>query len=146
MPEFLNDTVTLSRIQFALGSIFEGINVDAQGHFIGGIFDWLTWRSIIVALTLVQGYVLIGLLLRSLKKKEETTPIIWTFLIFCVSFIGLGFIIFPKIIPPSITIYQAAAAPSSLVFMLTFIGFLIPILLSYNIYNYVVFRGKIADS
>lgn len=198
---------------FALGSVFEGIQVDAQGHFAGGVWDWLTWRSIIVALTLVQGYVLIGstylilkttgeiqkahyktatiatwttlagavfitvttpifseqvrtqlfspplvyifslipllgilligLLLRSLQRKEENTPILWTFLIFCLSFIGLGFVIFPQIIPPSVTIYQAAAAPSSLVFMLTFIGFLIPIMLSYNIYNYVVFRGKI---
>lgn len=198
---------------FALGSVFEGIKVDAAGHFAGGIWDWLTWRSIIVSLTLIQSYVLIGstylilkttgevqnthyktatiatwttligaifitittpvfseqarnqlftapliyifglipilgillvaLLLRSLKKREENAPLIWTFLIFCLSFIGLGFVIFPKIIPPSITIYQAAAAPSSLVFMLTFIGFLIPIVLSYNIYNYVVFRGKI---
>ncbi len=199
---------------FALGSVFEGITVDAAGHFAGGIWDWLTWRSVLVALTLIQGYVLIGstylilkttgelqtshyktatlatwttligaifitistpafsaqarsqlftaplvyifaaipilgliligLLLRSLQRREENTPLIWTFLIFALSFIGLGFIIFPNIIPPSVTIYQAAAAPSSLVFMLTFIGFLIPILLSYNIYNYIVFRGKIA--
>lgn len=198
---------------FALGSVFEGITVDAAGHFAGGIWDWLTWRSILVALTLIQGYVLIGstylilktsgelqdthyktatiatwttlvgavfitvttpilseqartllftapmiyifgliplvgtvlvwLLLQSLKNREENTPLIWTFLLFALSFIGLGFIIFPNIIPPSVTIYQAAAAPSSLVFMLTFIGFLIPIVLAYNIYNYVVFRGKV---
>lgn len=199
---------------FALGSVFEGIEVDAAGHFAGGIWDWLTWRSAIVALTLIQGYVLIGstylilktsgtlqdthyktatlatwttlagavfitastplmseqaraqllsppsiylfalipllglllvgLLLRSLKRREENTPLIWTFLIFSLSFIGLGFVIFPNIIPPSVTIYEASASPSSLVFMLTFVGFLIPILLFYNIYNYVVFRGKIA--
>lgn len=198
---------------FALGSVFEGITVDAQGHFAGTMWDWLTWRSVLVALTLIQGYVLIGstylilktegelqktyfktaaiatwttlagavfitistpafseearaqlftaplvyifaaiplvgllfigLLLRSLYRREENTPIIWTFLVFSLSFIGLGFIIFPNIIPPSVTIYEAAAAPSSLVFMLTFIGFLIPILLFYNIYNYLVFRGKI---
>lgn len=198
---------------FALGSVFEGITVDAAGHFAGGIWDWLTWRSIVVALTLIQGYVLIGstylilktsgelqemhyktatlatwttfagavfitittpllsdqartslltapliyifalipmlgialvwLLLRSLNRREENMPLIWTFLLFSLSFIGLGFVIFPNIIPPSVTIYQAAAAPSSLVFMLTFIGFLIPIVLAYNIYNYVVFRGKV---
>ena len=198
---------------FALGSIFEGITVDEAGHFAGGIWDWLTWRSVLVALTLIQGYVLIGstylilkttgelqdnhyktatiatwttlvgaifitistplvseqarsqlftapliyifatipllglfligLLLRSLKRREENTPLIWTFLVFALSFIGLGLVIFPNIIPPSITIYQAAAAPSSLVFMLTFVGFLIPMLLSYNVYNYIVFRGKI---
>ncbi len=200
---------------FALGTVFEGITVDAEGHFAGGIFDWLTWRSVIVALTLIQAYVLVGsaylilkttgelqaahfktaklatwttlagavfitvttpvfseqlrerllepplvyifgiipilglvlvgLLLRSLYRGEENTPIIWTFMLFALSFVGLGFVIFPQIIPPSVTIYEAAAAPSSLVFMLTFIGFLIPILLFYNIYNYIVFRGKIAD-
>ena len=201
---------------FALGSVFEGITVDAAGHFAGGIWDWLTWRSVIVALTLIQAYVLVGstylilkttgelqktyyrtatiaawttlagalfitistpliagparaqlfsssslisifaiipvlgllfvgLLLRSLGRREETSPLIYTFLLFSLSFIGLGFVIFPNIIPPSVTIYEAAAAPSSLVFMLTFIGFLIPILLAYNIYNYVVFRGKIVS-
>ncbi len=198
---------------FALGSVFEGIKVDALGHFAGGPLDWLTWRSILVALTLVQGYVLIGstylilkttgelqathfktakiaawttfigavfitvstpilseelrarvfvfpqvylfalipilavlllsLLLRSLARREENTPLLWTVLLFSLSFIGLGLLIFPYIIPPSITIYQAAATPSSLVFMVIFVGFLIPILLAYTIYNYFVFRGKI---
>jgi cytochrome d ubiquinol oxidase subunit II len=64
-------------------------------------------------------------------------------LIFLLTFIGLGLIVFPYIIPNQITIYQSAAAPSALVFMLIFIGFLIPIMLFYNIYNYVVFRGKV---
>lgn len=91
----------------------------------------------------VLGLGLVAALLRSLQLRQEVAPIVYTFLIFALSFIGLGFLIFPHIIPPSITIYQAAAAPSTLVFMLTFVGFLIPIVLGYNIYNYVVFRGKI---
>jgi cytochrome d ubiquinol oxidase subunit II len=90
--------------------------------------------------------VLVWLLLRSLNREEEATPLIWTILIFLLTFIGLGLIVFPYIIPTQITIYQAAAAPSALVFMLTFIGVLIPIMLFYNIYNYVVFRGKVAGS
>jgi cytochrome bd ubiquinol oxidase subunit II len=201
---------------FALGSILEGITVDEAGHFAGSIWDWLDWRSLIVALTLIQGYVLIGstylilktegelqvahnrtaklaawttlvgailititlpvvyenarvrlfhppefyifalipllgllliwLLLRSLNRQQEAAPLVWTGLLFLLTFIGLGFIVFPDIIPPSITIYQAAAAPSALVFMLIFVGFLIPIMLFYNIYNYVVFRGKVVES
>ncbi|HLO51791.1 MAG TPA: cytochrome d ubiquinol oxidase subunit II [Kamptonema sp.] len=197
----------------ALGGVLEGIAVDPAGHFIGTTWDWLTWRSIVVALTLIQGYVLIGstylimktggelqtihyrtakiaaittligaiaitittpifsetaraklfdaplvyifavipllgvllvwLLLRSIERKEERTPFIWTILIFLMSFLGLGLIVFPYIIPTQITIYQAAASPSALVFMIIFIGFLIPIMLFYNIYNYVVFRGKV---
>ncbi|NEO31677.1 MAG: cytochrome d ubiquinol oxidase subunit II [Symploca sp. SIO3C6] len=200
---------------FALGSVFEGIAVDQAGHFIGGVWDWLSWRSILVALTLIQGYVLIGstylimkttdslqqthyktakiaafttligsvfitastpifyeqvrsrlfeppqfyffaaipvlglllvgLLFKSLIHQQERAPFVWTFLIFLLSFLGLGLIIFPYIIPPSITIYQAAASSSALVFMIIFIGFLIPIMLFYNIYNYIVFRGKITE-
>ncbi|MER3435763.1 MAG: cytochrome d ubiquinol oxidase subunit II [Leptolyngbya sp. ERB_1_1] len=199
---------------FALGSILEGITVDDAGHFSGGLWDWLDWRSLLVALTLIQGYVLIGstylilktegelqtshyrtakiaawttllgailmtitlpvvyenvriklfhqpevyifalipalgvlligLLLRSLNRQQEATPLLWTILLFLLTFVGLGFVVFPTIIPPSITIYRAAAAPSALVFMLVFIGLLIPIMLFYNIYNYIVFRGKVA--
>ena len=201
---------------FALGTVFEGITVDAAGHFTGGMWDWLSWRSLLVALTLIQGYVLIGstylvmkttgslqqthfrtaklaawttllgailvtvgtpvfyeqarsrlfeapllyifatipvlgvvlvaLLLRSLNQQQERAPFVWTLLIFLLSFLGLGLIIFPYIIPPSITIYQAAASSSALVFMIIFIGFLIPIMLFYNIYNYIVFRGKITQA
>jgi cytochrome bd ubiquinol oxidase subunit II len=201
---------------FALGSVIAGIKVDASGHFIGSSWDWLDWRSLLVALTLIQGYVLIGStylilktegelqkthfrtakiaaittfigailitiatpivyeaartklfspplvyvfavipvigvwliwnLLNSLNREQENTPFVWTILLFLLTFVGLGLIVFPYIIPNQITIYQAAAAPSALVFMLTFIGVLIPIMLFYNIYNYVVFRGKVVGS
>jgi cytochrome d ubiquinol oxidase subunit II len=43
-----------------LGSVFEGIRVDEAGHFAGSPWDWLTWRTVLVALTLIQRYVLIG--------------------------------------------------------------------------------------
>jgi cytochrome d ubiquinol oxidase subunit II len=89
------------------------------------------------------GVLLVGLLLKSLANKEERTPFIWTILIFLLSFIGLGLIVFPYIIPTQITIYQAAASPSALVFMIVFMGILLPIMIFYNIYNYVVFRGKV---
>jgi cytochrome bd ubiquinol oxidase subunit II len=198
---------------FALGSVLEGIAVDEKGHFIGSTWDWLDWRSGLVALTLIQGYVLIGStylimktegelqathyrtakiaalttmvgaifitittpifyesartklfqapliyifslipilgvvligqLLRSLERKEERRPFIWTILLFFITFIGLGLIVFPYVIPTQITIYQAAASTSALVFMIIFIGFLIPIMLFYNIYQYIVFRGKV---
>ncbi|MEL6500990.1 MAG: cytochrome d ubiquinol oxidase subunit II [Cyanobacteria bacterium J06623_1] len=201
---------------FALGSILQGIAVDQAGHFIGTTWDWLTWRSLLTALTLIQGYVLIGstylilktegelqtthywtarisavttfvgavyltittpifsegirdklfeapliyifavipllgtflifMLLRSLYFERERQPFVWSLLLFLLSFIGLGLVVFPYIIPTQITIYQAAASPSALVFMIVFIGFLIPIMLAYNIYNYIVFRGKVAKS
>ncbi|MEO0354731.1 MAG: cytochrome d ubiquinol oxidase subunit II, partial [Cyanobacteria bacterium P01_A01_bin.3] len=98
----------------------------------------------VFALIPILGVAIVGLLLRSLQQQEEeVTPFIWTVSLFFLSFVGLGFLIFPSIIPPSVTIYEAAASPSSLVFMAIFVGFLIPILLAYTVYNYFVFRGKI---
>jgi cytochrome d ubiquinol oxidase subunit II len=198
---------------FSLGGVLAGIKVDETGHFIGTTWDWLNLPSILVALTLIQGYVLIGstyliwkttgelqathyktaklaaittlvgailitiatpifynyarirlfnppfiyifaiipvigivlvgLLLRSLSKKAERTPFVWTILLFLLTFIGLALVIFPYIIPTQITIYAAAADPSALVFMIIFIGALIPVMLFYNIYQYIVFRGKV---
>jgi cytochrome d ubiquinol oxidase subunit II len=198
---------------FALGGVLKGIQVEQAGHFIGTTWDWLSWQTILVALTLIQGYVLIGstylvwkttgelqdthyktakiaavttligailitigtpifydyarerlfdrpqvyvfavipllgvllisLLIRSLFRKEERAPFIWTILLFLLTFVGLAMVVFPYIIPTQITIYEAAADPSALVFMIIFIGALIPVMLFYNIYQYIVFRGKI---
>lgn len=200
---------------FALGAVLKGIAVDKTGHFIGGTWDWLSWQTTLVALTLIQGYVLIGStyliwktedelqithyrtakiaawttllgaifitlttpifyesartklfqqplvyvfavipivgvllisqLLISLNRKEERAPFVWTILLFVLSFIGLGLIVFPYIIPTQITIYEASADPSSLVIMIIFIGFLIPVMLFYNLYQYIVFRGKVSS-
>jgi cytochrome bd ubiquinol oxidase subunit II len=198
---------------FALGAVLEGIKVDESGHFIGSTWDWFSWQSVLIALTLIQGYVLIGStylvwkttgelqethyktaklaawttligaifitistpifyesartrllqqplvyifaaipvlgvlliwqLLNSLNRKEERAPFVWTILLFLLTFIGLALVVFPYIIPPSITIYESSADPSSLVIMIIFIGFLIPVMLFYNLYQYVVFRGKV---
>lgn len=199
---------------FALGGVLAGIKVDEAGHFIGTTWDWLNLPSVLVALTLIQGYVLIGstyliwktegelqqthyqtatiaaittlvgailitivtpifyeyarnrlfhppqlylftvipllgvlligLLLRSLSLKQERMPFIWTILLFVLTFLGLASVVFPFIIPTEITIYEASADPSALVFMLIFIGGLIPVMLFYNVYQYIVFRGKVA--
>jgi len=69
---------------------------------------------------------------------------VWKILLFVLTFIGVALVVFPYIIPTQITIYEVAADPSSLVIMSVFIGFLIPVMLFYNVYSYVVFRGKVA--
>ena len=90
------------------------------------------------------GIFLIWRLLKSLDRKQERAPFIWTILLFVLTFIGLALVVFPYIIPTQITIYEASADPSSLVIMIIFVGVLIPIMLFYNLYSYIVFRGKVA--
>ncbi|MGF1675096.1 MAG: cytochrome d ubiquinol oxidase subunit II, partial [Rivularia sp. (in: cyanobacteria)] len=97
----------------------------------------------IFALIPLIGIFLIWQLLKSLNEKADRMPFILTILLFLLTFIGLALIVFPYIIPSKITIYQAAADPSSLVIMIIFIGALIPIMLFYNLYSYIVFRGKV---
>ena len=90
------------------------------------------------------GICLIWKLLKSLDRKQERAPFIWTVLLFVLTFMGLALVMFPYITPTQITIYEASADPSSLVIMIIFVGTLIPVMSFYNLYSYVVFRGKVA--
>jgi cytochrome d ubiquinol oxidase subunit II len=84
-----------------------------------------------------------GVLLYSLKRRHEYAPFAWSILIFLFSFVGLAASLYPNIIPPDVTVYGAASSGKTLVFMLSGIGMLIPVMLIYNGYQYLVFRGKV---
>ena len=56
---------------------------------------------------------------------------------------GLGFTMWPMIVPPRITIWDAAAPPSSQLFLLVGAAVLIPVILAYTAYVYWLFRGKV---
>ena len=62
---------------------------------------------------------------------------------FLLGFIGLGISMFPYLVPPSVTIYQAASPRASQLFMLVGVGIMVPIILVYTGYAYWVFRGKV---
>jgi cytochrome d ubiquinol oxidase subunit II len=54
-----------------LGGVIAGIKVDEAGNFIGGTWDWLNLPSILVALSVVQGYILIGSTYLIFKTEGE---------------------------------------------------------------------------
>ncbi|MFN3629354.1 MAG: cytochrome d ubiquinol oxidase subunit II [Casimicrobiaceae bacterium] len=62
--------------------------------------------------------------------------------IFVLAFYGLAYSLFPYLVVDRLTIWQAAAAPESL--MIIFVGALVvlPIIVAYSIFVYRVFRGK----
>ena len=60
-----------------------------------------------------------------------------------MSFVGVGISFYPHIVPPSITIWQAAAPDSSLSFVLAGTLVLVPLILGYTGYANWVFRGKV---
>ena len=55
---------------------------------------------------------------------------------------GMTISYYPYMIPSSITIMEAASSSKTLIFMLTGIGFLVPVMLVYNGYQYFVFSEK----
>lgn len=85
------------------------------------------------------------MLARALLMRKELAPFFWTVGIFLCSLIGLAASFYPYIVPGGVTAGEAAADSLTLVFMMTGIGMLIPIMIFYNGYQYLVFRGKVQD-
>jgi cytochrome d ubiquinol oxidase subunit II len=77
-------------------------------------------------------------------KRHYEYVIFWLTLgIFVCAYVGFGISTYPYIVPHVYTIWQMAAPPSSLLFMLFGALLLLPVLLAYTSYSYYVFRGKI---
>ncbi len=195
----------------ALGALVQGIAIEGRAY-AGGNWDWLTPFSILTAIALVFGYMLLGstwLVMKTtgavreksrefawrtlivtfvliglvslltpalnpvylerwftgptkifslivpaivfllawtcysgLTKEKDNWPFVSALGIFIMCFVGLGISFYPHIVPPSLTIWQAAAPDESLAFLLVGASILLPLILGYTAYAYWVFRGK----
>ncbi len=82
------------------------------------------------------------MLLRSLKAGEAS-PFWLSLGLFLLGMAGLGATMWPNVVPPSLTIWDAAAPEKSQVFMLIGVGLTLPLILAYTAWAYWVFRGKV---
>jgi cytochrome d ubiquinol oxidase subunit II len=82
---------------------------------------------------------------RSLETGREVLPFLATIALFLLGYLGLLISNFPYLVPPSLTIWQTAAAPSTQVFMLMGTLVLLPIILGYMIFVYWIFGGKLRE-
>lgn len=81
-----------------------------------------------------------------LIDQKDLQPFLAALGFFCVSFVGIGFSFYPMMVPPSLTICEAAASDASLAFALVGAVVLVPIIFAYTAYAYWVFRGKMDPS
>ena len=79
---------------------------------------------------------------RSLAGGAERLPFLMALCLFLLGFAGLGISMYPHIVPPSVTIWDAAAPRESQVFLLTGAVVIVPLILAYTGWAYWVFRGK----
>ena len=194
-----------------LGALLQGIAVQNRSY-AGGWFDWLTPFSLLVGVSLVCGYALLGstwlvmksegslqercyrlafrlavativamaavsaatpflreaywlrwfawpqvlftaqvpvlvaivtfVLFWSLRRGHHYTPFLMALALFGLGLAGLGVSLYPYVVPPSVSIWDAAAPHDSLAFMLPGVLVMVPIILAYTGYSYWVFRGK----
>ena len=104
-------------------------------------FSWpnLLWFSpvpVLVALSLWQ-------LSKSLRGESHAAPFVLTLVLVFLGYSGLGISLWPNIIPPDVSIYDAAGPPQSLGFALVGALLIIPLILMYTAWSYWVFRGKV---
>ena len=106
--------------------------------------NWFAWPALLYVLPVPILLVACWLaLLRGLNDHREAQPFLAALGVYLICFIGLGISFFPFIVPPSVTIWDAAAPLSSLSFLLVGAGVLIPIILVYTGFTYWIFRGKV---
>lgn len=106
---------------------------------------WFAWPQVVFTAPVPLLVVAISVAyFVSLDRRHERFPFLLSLGVFALSMAGLGISIFPDIVPGAVTIHEAAAPESSLVFMLVGAGILIPIILAYTAYSYWIFRGKVS--
>jgi cytochrome d ubiquinol oxidase subunit II len=104
-----------------------------SGHF------W--WLAPVPLLALANAF---ALWRASMREGRDALPFVLTLSFFALGFAGLVLGIWPNIIPPSMSIWDAASSTSSQVFLGVGIVILLPAILGYTFWSYRVFSGKVA--
>src|SRR5579875_354198 len=105
---------------------------------------WFTWPNFwylspVPMLTIINA----AALWIAVIRNREVEPFVLSLCFFVLGFIGLVVGIWPNIVPPSLTIWQAASPVQSQGFVLVGVIIMIPAVLAYTAYSYRVFRGKV---
>jgi cytochrome d ubiquinol oxidase subunit II len=82
-------------------------------------------------------------MLHVLRREPHAAPFALALLLLFLGYSGLAISLWPNIIPPGISIRDAAGPPQSLGFTLVGALLIIPIILAYTAWAYYVFRGKV---
>jgi cytochrome bd ubiquinol oxidase subunit II len=77
------------------------------------------------------------------REQADWKPFAGTVVIFMLAFAGIAYSLFPYVVIDRLTIWQAAAHPSALGFILVGVLIVLPFLLAYTAYAHRVFRGKV---
>jgi cytochrome bd ubiquinol oxidase subunit II len=103
---------------------------------------WFAFPNILLLSPLPVGSLLAGFLLFRSLGKSDWQPFVYAVAIYIIAFAGLAYSLFPYVVMDRLTIWEAAAHPSALKFVLVGTLIVLPFLVGYTIYAYRVFHGK----
>ncbi|QFU08737.1 Cytochrome bd-I ubiquinol oxidase subunit 2 [Rhodobacteraceae bacterium THAF1] len=110
---------------------------------------WFTYPEILwlIPLPLISGALVVTLwwMLRRMPfagDRWDWLPFATSSAIFALAYVGLAYSFYPYVVPERLTIYEAAAAPESLIIIFVGACFVVPIIIAYSVLAYVIFGGK----
>lgn len=117
------------------------------------IFEkWFAFPEAVLLLPLpLMSAGLVALLWLGLKRLPTSDdslcwlPFVAGSSLFCLAFCGLAYSFYPYVVPEKLTIYEAAAAPESLMIILIGTCLVLPTIIGYSVLAYTVFRGKATE-
>jgi cytochrome d ubiquinol oxidase subunit II len=131
---------------FGIGTVIFIAAVSVITPFLDSVYysRWFEWPGLLISAPVpIAVAVILLLMFRSLNvHHHEYRPFILALMLFALCFVGLGISIFPDLIPPDVTILDAATPYNSQIFMFVGAVVLLPLILGYTAYAYWVFRGK----
>lgn len=104
---------------------------------------WLVWPTLgLTAVPILLAAWSFVLLISSLLRGKEKSPFVWSLALFGFAYLAMAASLYPYVIPPTVTAVEAASPPATLAVMLAVTVVILPVMLLYNGYQYLVFRGK----
>lgn len=82
---------------------------------------------------------------RWLERGRDVLPFVAAIVLFLLGYLGLVISSYPYLVPPTLTVWDTAAAPASQIFMLIGTLLLLPIILGYIVFIYWLFRAKVRE-
>lgn len=107
---------------------------------------WLTAPEIYFAAPVPFVTAIIAIsMIRAISRERNSKPFWLALALFFFGMAGLGVTMWPYVVPPGLTIWDAAAPERSQIFMLIGVAITMPLIIGYTAWAYWVFRGKVSD-
>ena len=105
---------------------------------------WFSFPNVLLLAPLPVLTALFALLCwHSLRRGGDLVPFLSSIAIFLMAFLGLVVSNIPYLVPPTMTVWQAASHETSQIFLLVGEAILIPVILAYTVLTFWLFRGKL---